>query len=112
MTNKLDLTLNTLNKTKKSFHIMAKLHVYHLGVTEKLIKNCYNAFIDSIIVYHLVVLHNYINTESREKLKSVIKAAECLSGKLTFTPLEDLYSNRLKVRCLHIITSGDKPLPR
>jgi hypothetical protein len=113
ITNKLDFTLNTLKTTAKArqrLHIIAKL--YHLGVTEKLITTCYKSFIESVITYHLVVLYSHLSADSKKKLKSVIRTAGYLSGELTFTPVDDLYSNILKVKSLRMIATEDEPLLR
>ena len=46
----------------------------------------------------------------RRKLNSVVKSAEFLTSDLLFTPLADLYSNKLKVKSLRMVATNSEPL--
>ena len=111
VTSKLDFTLNTTKtakKARKRLHIVSKL--YHLGLTEKLIHTCYKSFIESVLTYHQVVIYKHMTADSKKKLNSVVKSAEFLSGDLSFTPLADLYTNKLKVKSLRMVATNSEPL--
>lgn len=97
-------TENTIKTSKKAWqrlHIISKLR--HLGVTENLNTTCHKSFVESVITYHFVVFYNQFNADSQWKLKSVTKTSEYLSGYSTFTPIDELYANKLRTKSLCMI---------
>ena len=95
LTTKLDFTATTnaiVKKARKRLHIMSKL--YHLGIDTKLITTCYKCFIESVILYHLVVIYSHLSADSKKALQHVIRSAGRLAGGLTFTAVADLYTQK------------------
>jgi hypothetical protein len=111
LTTKLDFTASanrTVKKARTRLHIMSKL--YHLGIDTRLITSCYKSFIESILLYHLVVIYSHLSADSKKHLQRVVRSAGRLAGDITFTAVADLYHNKLATKSLRMVATEQTPM--
>ena len=71
----------------------------------------YESFIESVLAFHLSIIHGHMSVENRNELNHVIKSAYRLSNKkLKCKSLDELYQERFKSKCLRTYTSLDPPI--
>ena len=112
VTSKLKFSANTdlvTEKISKRLYIMKRLS--KLGVSATTIKLAYEAFIESVIAFHLAIIYKHLSADDIKDLNRQIHIAYKLSGeKLTCKTLCELYESRLKTKCLRIIHQDDPPM--
>jgi len=112
LTSKLKFAENTevlTDKVSKRLYIMKRLS--SLGVSTTTIKLAYEAFIESILSYHLVILYKHLSSDDLRELNHVVRVAYRLSkGRLQCQTIEDLYKSRLKTKCLRMLCQPDAVL--
>jgi hypothetical protein len=109
VTSKLKFQNNTniiVNKVRKRQYMMRTLA--KIGVSHKTIKLVYEAFIESVLSYHLAVLYKHLTASETRDLNNLIRTSYKLSGnKLVHKSLDDLYESRLKLKCIKLLVDSN-----
>ena len=112
VTSKLKFSDNTnlvIDKLSKRLYIMKRLS--KLGVSPKTIKLAYEAFIESVISFHLAITFKHLSADDIKDLNRQVRIAFKLSGEnLSSKSINELYESRLKTKCLRMIHLKNPPM--
>ena len=82
-----------------------------LGVSPKTIKLAYEAFIESVISFHLAITFKHLSADDIKDLNRQVRIAFKLSGEnLSSKSINELYEPRLKTKCLRMIHLKNPPM--
>jgi hypothetical protein len=100
-------TAHITMKARRRLYIMKKLYAMHVSKPVRI--QCYRTFIECILLYHLPTLYGHLSNISRMAINRVIDLAAYL-GDCEFQPIDSIYQQAMKTRCLRIIGAQSIPV--
>jgi hypothetical protein len=110
---KLNFSTNTSNIVKKANkRLFIVKQLAYMKVLPTTIKLAFSTFIESILRYHIVIIHGHLTAEMKKQYNHVLKTAAKLSqSQLEYEPIDSIYNTHFRRKCLRICcTAADPPV--
>jgi hypothetical protein len=105
LNSKLKFTMNTehtIKNTRKKLHILSKLR--QLGTSQQLQLNCYRTFIESSLLFHMLVIYHHMTDKEKQDLSRVNRTATKLSKQSLPNP-KDVIHKRQHDKAWRLVTA-------